>query len=122
MGFPPLERHLVDHLAGLGVWLGSQEVYVGTRPLDDGWVAAVLRLDHFARKDEAVWLGERVQQDLVAHLCHSNQEDVPIEAVEVEVGRPSGAADFSLAVFVCLASMDEATRFVSFLRRYANPG
>lgn len=120
--FPPVDRQLIDHLARLDVWTGSQEVYVGTRPLDDGWVAAVLRLDSFTRMDQAAWLGERVRYDLVAHLSHTNQEKVPLEAVVVEVGRPEGVAYFSLAVFVCVASMDEATRFVSFLRHYADPG
>ncbi len=119
--FPPLEHRLVDHLSGSPIRQDTLEVFVGTRPVDDGWVAAVLRIDRFSRKQDADWLGIRAHADLLTHLSFVNQETVPIEAVEMEVARPECSRLYSCAAFVALANMTEAEAFVSFLTEYANP-
>ena len=118
-GWPPLKHRLVDRLIPP---IGSgQEVFVGTRPLDDGWVASVVRIDGFRREFEAVKLGELIRQDLITHLSFTNQETVPIDAVDVEVGRPEGATFYSLAVFVVLLNFSEAKIFGDFLTEYSKP-
>lgn len=117
-----ISRHrLADHLLTCPGPPGAQKVFVGTRPIEDGWVIAVLRIDGCTTEKQAAWFGGRVQSDLLDHLRHANQEEVPAEAVEAEWAVPTGAATWSVAVFVTLGSMLEAVAMTDFLKPYAAP-
>lgn len=121
MIYPPLQHGFSHHLSDPRFTPGGQSVYVGTRPIDDGWVVAVIRIDDCTSEDEAVWLGARVRADLLTHLCFANQEAVPVEAVDVEHGVPADGAGWSVAVYVTLGSMRQAGEMMDFLRTYASP-
>ncbi len=114
-------HRLADHLSDFPGPLGTQEVFVGTRPTEDGWVIVVLRIDGCATEREAAWFGSRIQGDLLAHLQHANREEVTAAAVEVEWAIPAGAATWSVAVFITLGSMLEAMSMTDFLKAYATP-
>ncbi|WP_292072850.1 hypothetical protein [Brevundimonas sp. UBA7534] len=120
--YPPLKNGLAHHFSAPDFIPGGQTVYVGVRPLDDGWVIAVVRIDDCADEAEAVWLGSRIRTDMLAHMRFTNQEDVPLEAVDVEQGVPVGGSAWSVAVYVTLSSMREAETMVAFLTAYAEPG
>jgi hypothetical protein len=121
MMYPPLQHGLAHHLSDSGFTPGRQSVYVGIRPVDDGWVIAVIRIDDCIDEADAVWLGSRIHADLLAHMRFTNQEDVPLEAVGVEQGVPAGGEGWSVAVYVTLGSMREAEAMVGFLTTYADP-
>ena len=114
MTYPPLQTYLLDHFADPLVTAGSQKIFTSTRPTDDGWVMAVIRIDDCTCEVAAVFLGTRIREDVLIHLCFSNQEAVPAEAVDVEHGVPDGAG-WSVAVYVTLRSMREAETMVGFL-------
>ena len=120
--FPPLQHGLSLHLSRPQFTPSGQTVYVGTRSTGDGWFAAVIRIDDCANEAEASWLGTSVQTDLVAHLCFTNQEDVPDRAVAIEVGEPAGGCGWSVAVYVELASLDQAKAMRAFLTTYVDAG
>lgn len=119
--YPPLQHGLAHHLSDPGFTPGGQSVYVGTRPIEDGWVIAVVRVDDCTDESDAVWLGSRIRADLLTHLRFTNQEDVPLEAVDVEHGVPAGGRAWSVAVYVTLGSMREAKMMVAFLAAYVEP-
>ncbi|URI14338.1 hypothetical protein [Brevundimonas albigilva] len=121
MQYAPLQRRLADHLLGRPDPSGAQEVFVGTRAVDDGWVVALLRIDGCTSEEQAAWFGSVVQGDLHAHLRHANQEDVSAEAVQVEWAVPAGGVGWSVAIFVTLGSMAEAMAVAGFLKEYAAP-
>jgi hypothetical protein len=100
--------------------LGDQQVFAGTRPVDNGWVMAVIRIDDCTSEAEAIWFGERIREDLLIHMSFTNQENVPAEAIDVEQGIPVGGAGWSVAVFVTLGSMMEAQAMLKFMKNYAS--
>lgn len=116
-----LLHRLAEHLLDCPGPPGALDVFVGTRPVEDGWVIAVLRVDGCTTEKQAAWLGGRVQDDLLAHLRHANQEEAPDEAVEAEWAIPAGTTTWSVAVFVTLGSMLEAMAMTDFLKAYAAP-
>lgn len=117
-----ISRHrLADHLLNCPGPPGALEVFVGTRPIEDGWVIVMLRIDGCTTEEQAAWFGGGVQSDLLDHLRHANQEEVPAEAVAAEWAIPAGAATWSIAVFVTLGSMLEALAMTDLLKAYAAP-
>lgn len=116
--FPSLSHGLRLHLSDARFTRSEQAVYFGTCPAGDGWVAAVIRIDNVISETEASWLGARIHGDLLTHLCFSNQEEVPPEAVDVEHGVPEGGVGWSVAVYVTLASSTEAKAMKTFLIDY----
>lgn len=64
MTFLPLGYSLPQHFLGPQVKPGGQELSVGTRSVDRGEVAAVIRIDGCATKADAAWLGQQVHADL----------------------------------------------------------
>ena len=121
MHYAPLQRRLADHLPDRPDPIGVQEVFVGTRAVDDGWVIAMLRIDRCTSDDQAAWFGSVVQGDLLDHLRHTDHEDVPAEAVQIEWAVPAGGLGWSVAIFVTLGSTAEAMAVASFLKEYAAP-
>ena len=121
MYYPPLQRRLADHLPDRPDPTGVQEVLVGTKVVDDGWVIALLRIDGCTSEDQAAWFGSVVQGDLITHLQHANQEDVPAEAVQAEWAVPAGGLGWSVAIFVMLGSMAEAMAMANLLKDYGAP-
>lgn len=89
--------------------------------MGDGWVAAIIRLEGRANHDEAAWIGARIQADVVDYIGVMNDEDVPLEAVAIECGLVPGVAGWSVAVYVTLASAQEAGAMFDFLTAYALP-
>lgn len=120
--YPPLQHGLAHHLSDPGFSPGGQRVHVGTRPVDDGWAIAVIRIDDCTTAAEAIWFGSHVRADLLTHLRFANQEDVPLEAVDVEHGVPAGGGGWSVAAYVTLGSMREAEMMKDFLTVYADLG
>lgn len=120
MIYPPLQHGLAHHLSASGFTPGGQSVYVGVRPVDDGWVIAVIRIDDCMNEAEAVWLGSRIRADVLTHLRFANQESVPDEAVDAECGVPQGSRTWSLAVYVTVASSDEAAAMREFFEVYVD--
>lgn len=57
MRHAPLQRRLADHLPTCPNPPGVQEVFVGTRPIEDGWVIVVLRIDGCTTEEQAAWFG-----------------------------------------------------------------
>lgn len=121
MDYDLFHGDLADHLLACPFPLNAHEVFVGKRPVEDGWVAVALRIDGCASKDQAVWLGDHIQIDLVAYLRHTNQEDVPLEAVQINWAVPEGASTWSVAIYVVLGSAMEADAMADFLTAYAKP-
>lgn len=121
MNYSPLQQRLADHLKSRPAPIGVQEVFVGTKPVDDGWVIAFLRIDGCTSEHQAAWFGTCVQDVLLTHLRDANQEDVPAEAVQVEWAVPDGGLTWSVAIFATLGSMAEAKAIVDFLKDYASP-
>lgn len=118
MQFPPLRRRLRAHFEEPNVTPGRQRAYVGKRPLDDGWVMAIVRIDGCTDAEEAMWLGQRIRADLLTHLRFINQEHVPVEAVNIEIGKVE--TEWAVAVSVTLISLEEAARMMEFLEAYAS--
>lgn len=84
MGHPEgLQRHFM----GIEVTPGHQGVLVGTKPLDDGWVMSIIKIDRCTNETEAVWLGQCIQSDLIEYISIANDEVAPVEAVMVESGQ-----------------------------------
>lgn len=121
MSYDLFQRDLADHLLACPFPLNAHEVFVGKRRVEDGWVAVALRIDGCISKDQAVWLGDQIQIDLVAYLRHTNQEDVPLEAVQINWAVPEGASTWSVAIYVVLGSATEADAMADFLTIYAKP-
>lgn len=121
MNHSPLQQRLANHLTHRPAPIGVQEVFVGTKLVDDGWVIALLRIDGCTSEHQAAWFGTCVQDDLLTHLRYANQEDVPAEAVQVEWAMPDGGSAWSVAIFVTLGSIAEAKAMVYFLKDYASP-
>lgn len=121
MMYPLLQHDLGHHLSDPHFTSGGQAVYVGTRPVNDGWVIAVIRIDGCLNENEASWLGTRIRDDLLTHMRFANQDYVPQEAVDVECGVPAGADIWSIAVYVTLGSMAEAEAMKTFLTNYVQP-
>jgi len=115
------EHGLARHLGAPGFTPGGRRVLVGTKSKGDGWVAAIIRLDGCASHHEAAWIGARIQADLVDYIGVMNDEDVPLEAVAIECGLVPGVAGWSVAVYVTLASAQEAGAMFDFLAAYALP-
>ena len=115
------EHGLARHLGAPEFTPGGQRVLVGTKSMGDGWVASIIRLDGCASHDEAAWIGARIQADLVDYIGIVNDEDVSMEAVAVECGLGPGVAGWSVAVYVTLASAQEAGAMFDFLADYALP-
>ena len=118
MPYLPLSHSLRQHFFGPHFKPGGQELFVGTRWLDGGEVAAVIRIDGCATEAGAAWLGRQIHADLIAHMRFVNQADVPSEAVIHEYGVPAGAVDWSVAVYVILGSAEQAQAMVIFLTEY----
>lgn len=118
MQFPPVRRRLRVHFAEPNVTPGRQRAYVGKRPLDDGWVMVIVRIDGCTDAEEAIWLGQRIRADLLTHLRFINQEHVPVEAVSTEIGKLE--TEWAVAVSVTLISLEEAERMMEFLEAYAS--
>ena len=116
-----LQHGLARRLGAPECTPGGQRVLVGTKSMGDGWVAAIIRLDGCASHDEAAWIGARIQADLVDYIGIMNDEDVPMEAVPVECGAAAGSETWSVAVYVTLASAQEAGAMFDFLTAYAMP-
>lgn len=116
--FQPLQHGLEHHLSDGCFTANGQVVYVGTRHLVDGWVAAVIRIDNIISETEAGWLGAHIRADLLTHMRFVNQEDIPPEAVDQEQGVPLGGVGWSVAVYVTLASSAEAIALKAFLTTY----
>lgn len=119
MSFPPLRRNLRGHFYAPSVTPGCQRVYVGKRALDDGWAMAIIRIDGCTDAEEARWVGQCIGADLLAHLCFSNQENIPSEAVTTEFGEMD--TEWTVGVHVTLMSLDDAAKMVDFLTTYATP-
>jgi len=118
MQFPPLRRRLRAHFEEPNVTPGRQRVYVGKRRLDDGWVMAIVRIDGCTDAEEAMWLGQRIRADVLTHLRFINQDHVPVEAVNIEIGKVE--REWAVAVSVTLISLEEAARMMEFLEAYAS--
>ena len=118
MQFPPLKRRLRVHFEEPNITPGRQRAYVGRRPLDDGWVMAIVRIDGCTDAEEAIWLSQRIRADLLTHLRFINQEHVPVEAVSTEIGKLE--TEWAVAVSVTLISLEEAARMMDFLTAYAS--
>lgn len=114
-------RHqgLRRHLTGTEVTPGHQRVLVGTKSLDDGWVMAIIRIDGCTNDVEAAWLGQCIQSDLIEYISIANDEVTPVEAVGVESGQIALDAGWTVAVYVILASREEAAAMFDFLTAYA---
>lgn len=97
MDHSPLQQRLADHLKNRPAPIGVQEVFVGTKLVDDGWVIAFFRIDGCTSEHQAAWFGTCVQDDLLTHLRDANQEDVPAEAVQVEWAVSATASPMNLA-------------------------
>lgn len=54
MDHSPLQQRLADHLKNRPAPIGVQEVLVGTKPVDDGWVIAFLRIDGCTSEHQAL--------------------------------------------------------------------
>ena len=122
MTYLPLGHGLRQHFQGSQVKPGGQEVFVGTRSLHGGEVAAVIRIDGCPTEAGAAWLGGQIHADLISHMRYVNQDEVPFEAVTHEYGVPAGAVDWSVAVYVILGSVEQAQAMVRFLTsRDCNP-
>jgi hypothetical protein len=115
------EHGLARHLGAPEFTPGGQRVLVGTKSMGDGWVAAIIRLEGCANHDETAWIGARIQADVVDYIGVMNDEDVPLEAVAIECGLVPGVAGWSVAVYVTLASAQEAGAMFDFLTAYALP-
>lgn len=120
--FLPLQHSLRRHLTDREFTPGGQTIYVGTRPTGDGWVAAVIRIDDCISEVEASWLGARVRDDVLVHLRYTNREDVPDDAAVMEAGVPAGGSSWSVAVYVDLASLDQAKAMAAFFAEYGRVG
>lgn len=118
MAYPPLRHGLRQHFLGAQVKPGGQGLFVGTRSMNGGEVAAVIRIDGCSTKAEAAWLGQQIHADLISHMRFINQEEVPFEAVVHEYGVPTGSVDWSVAVYVILGSAGQAQAMVGFLTEY----
>lgn len=118
MQFLPPRRRLRAHFDEPNVTPGRQRAYVGKQPLDDGWVMAVVRIVGCTDAEEATWLGQRIRADLLTHLRFINQEHVPVEAVNIEIGKVE--TEWAVAVSVTLISLEEAARMMEFLEGYAS--
>lgn len=121
MDFPPLQHGLMRHFAGPEITPGAHAVYVGTKPTDDGWVMAVVRIDGCADDAEAAWLGGQIRSDLLSHIRHLEGHEVPEGAVISEHGIPAGGVDWSVAVYLTLGSHEQAQSMTQFLGEYARP-
>jgi hypothetical protein len=120
--FLPLQHGLGHHLSDPRFAASGQIVYVGTKPLADDWVVAVIRIDNVVSETQASWFGACIGADVLTHLRFANQENVPPEAVNVEHGVPAGGVEWSVAVYITLGSMREAKAMVDFLTGYADLG
>lgn len=121
MDFPPLQHGLMRHFVGPEITPGAHAIYVGTKPTDDGWVMAVVRIDGCADDVEAAWLGGQIRSDLLSHIRHLEGHEVPEGAVISEHGVPAGGLDWSVAVYLTLGSHEQAQSMKQFLGEYARP-
>lgn len=110
---------LQRHFMGIEVTPGHQRVLVGTKPLDDGWVMSIIKIDGCTDEAEAVWLGQCIQSDLIEYISIANDEVTPVEAVRVESGQIAPGTGWTVAVYVILASREEAAAMFDFLTAYA---
>lgn len=110
---------LQRHFMGIEVTPGHQRVLVGTKPLDDGWVMSIIKIDGCTNETEAVWLGRCMQSDLIEYISIANDEVTPVEAVMVESGQIAPGTGWTVAVYVILASPEEATAMFDFMTAYA---
>lgn len=110
---------LKRHFMAIEVTPGDQRVLVGTKPLDDGWVMSMIRIDGCTNEAEAVWLGQCIRSDLIEYISVANDEVTPREAVGIESGQIAPGAGWSIAVYVVLASRQEAAAMFDFLTAYA---
>lgn len=110
---------LLRHFMAVEVTPGHQCVLVGTKPLDDGWVMSIIKIDGCTSEAEAVWLGQCIQSDLIEYISIANDEVAPVEAVMVESGQIVPGACWTVAVYVVLASREEAAAMFDFMTAYA---
>ena len=110
---------LKRHFMTIEVTPGDQRVLVGTKPLDDDWVMSMIRIDGCTHEAEAVWLGQCIRSDLIEYISVANDEVTPLEAVGIESGQVAPGAGWSVAVYVVLASRQEAAAMFDFLTAYA---
>lgn len=110
---------LQRHFMALEVTLRHQRVLVGTKPLEDGWVMSIIEIDGCTSEAEAVWLGQCVQSDLIDYISIANDEVTPLEAVMVKFGQIPPGAGWTVAVYVTLASSEEAAAMFDFMTAYA---
>ena len=121
MDFPPLPHGIMRHFTEPEITPGAHAIFVGTKPADEGWVMAVVRIDGCADEVEAAWLGGRIRDDLLTHIRHLEGRKVPRDAVISEHAVPAGGADWSVAVYVTLGSNEQAQAMKQFLTAYATP-
>jgi hypothetical protein len=121
MDFSPLKHGIMRHFSGLDIVPSAHAVFVGTKPADDGWVMAVVRIDGCVDEAGAVRLGRRIRDDLLTHIRHLEGRWVPPDAVIAEHGVPAGGDDWSVAVYVTLGSNEQAEAMKQFLTAYAAP-
>ena len=110
---------LQRHFMALEVTPRHQRVLVGTKPLEDGWVMSIIKIDGCTSEAEAIWLGQCVQSDLIDYISTANDEVTPLEAVMVEFGQIPPGACWTVAVYVTLASSEEAAAMFDFMTAYA---
>jgi len=65
---------LQRHFMGTEVTPGHQRVLVGTKPLVEGWVMSIIKIDGCTNEAEAVWLGQCIQSDLIEYISIANDE------------------------------------------------
>ena len=107
------------HFMSIEVTPGQQRVLVGTKPLNDGWVMAIIRIDGCTNDAEAAWLGQRIRSDVIEYISVANDKVTPVEAVGIESGQIASGAGWTVAVYVTLASREEAAAMFDFLTTYA---
>lgn len=111
---------LLRHFMGPEVTQGRQRVFVGSRPPEDGWTTAIIKIEGCTDAAEAVWLGQRIRSDIIDHITITNDEVTPVEAVGVESGFSAIGAGWIVAVFVILATQEQAAELCDFLTAYAS--
>lgn len=112
---------LLRHFMRPEVTQGHQRVFIGSRPLEEGWTMAIIKIEGCTDAAEAAWLGQRIRPDIIEYISMANDEVTPVEAVGVESGFNVAGAGWTVAAFVILASREEAAEMCDFLTAYASP-
>lgn len=115
----PATHNLLRHLDNAEHFtLAGQTVRVGRLKGPQGLTLAVLAVSDCVNRDEALWLGARIKEDLLMWV-RSAQPDAPDQMASVEAAAMPGSDRWQVGVYTYHQTDEDVAVVTTFWNQYA---